>query len=160
MQGKIVESEELVEILGKEKHKRTVFTNGVFDILHVGHVRYLKEAKKLGDILVVGVNSDSSVKKIKGENRPVMGELERMELVAALKCVDYVVLFQEETPERLISLLKPQIHVKGGDYKLDELPEKKIVEGYGGRVVLVPEVEGYATTNIIERIQSRYKENV
>lgn len=132
--------------------RKVVFTNGCFDIMHVGHVRYLEEARALGDCLIVGVNTDSSVKSRKGEKRPIVGEAERAEVVAALACVDYVTLFSESTPVEICGQLHPDVHVKGGDYTLDQMPEAVVVQSYGGRVVLVPVVEGYSTTNIVKRV--------
>jgi bifunctional protein rfaE, domain II len=139
----------------KAQNKKVVFTNGCFDILHSGHVTYLEEAKKLGDILVVGVNSDTSVKKLKGETRPVNSQLDRTFVLNGLKSVDYTVIFEENTPEDLIAFLKPSVHVKGGDYKKDDLPETKIVESYGGEVVILNFVEGKSTTNIINKINQK-----
>jgi len=161
MRGKIKQVEELVEILGelKKSGQKIVFTNGCFDVLHIGHVRYLEEAKAQGDVLVVGVNSDSSVQGLKGPKRPLVPEQERIELLEALEVTDYLVLFSEATPETLIGQLKPDIHVKGGDYhSKDDLPETALVESYGGKVVLVGEVKGYSTTNLLKRIIERYSE--
>lgn len=161
MRDKIKQKNELIEILEslKQVGKKIVFTNGCFDVLHIGHVRYLEEAKVQGDILVVGVNSDQSVQGLKGPKRPLVPEKERIELLAALEVTDYLILFSESTPEKLISQLKPDIHVKGGDYQCkDDLPETKIVESYGGKVVLVGEVKGYSTTNLLQRIIERYSE--
>jgi glycerol-3-phosphate cytidylyltransferase len=152
--GRVVSLEELIKLLNsKERKSKVVFTNGCFDLIHLGHVRYLKEAKNLGDILVVGVNSDESVRRLKGEGRPILPQEARAEIVSSFFFVDYVVIFGEETPEKLISLLKPDIHVKGGDYKEKEIPERRIVESYGGKVVLVDLIEGYSTTSIIEKIK-------
>lgn len=137
----------------KLQGKKVVFTNGCFDILHIGHVTYLTEAKRYGDILIVGVNSDSSVKKLKGPTRPINSENDRANLLSALKTVDYTVIFEEDTPESLIEYLKPSIHVKGGDYKKEDLPETKIVESYGGEVIILNFVEGKSTTNIINKIK-------
>lgn len=158
MKGKIMPVEELEGMINESKSagKKIVFSNGCFDILHVGHVRYLEEAKKLGDVLIVGVNSDDSVKSIKGENRPLLPEGERAEILAALECIDYITIFPDETPESLIERLKPDIHVKGGDYQLEDLPEAKVVGSYGGEVVLLDEVEGKSTNLIIEKIKERY----
>lgn len=142
----------LIEKL-KSQDKKVVFTNGCFDILHVGHLRYLIEAKRQGDILIVGVNSDSSVKKLKGEDRPINGEEDRAEMLCGLKPVDYTIIFDEDTPEELIKELKPSIHVKGGDYTKDDLPETKIVESYGGEVRILSFVEGKSTTNIVKKIK-------
>lgn len=134
---------------------KIVFTNGCFDILHLGHVRYLREAKKLGDVLIVGLNSDDSVQVLKGKDRPYLSEMERAEILASLECVDYVTIFSEQTPDKLIKLIKPDFHVKGGDYKISKLPERKLVEALGGKVVVIPPIEGRSTTNIIERILSK-----
>lgn len=143
---------QLVEIL-KSQNKKVVFTNGCFDILHVGHLRYLNEAKKQGDVLIIGVNSDASVKRLKGESRPINNQFDRAEMLSGLKAVDYTVIFEEDTPEELIVTLKPSIHVKGGDYKKEDLPETKIVESYGGEVRILSFVEGKSTTNIVKKIQ-------
>jgi len=143
---------ELIEKL-KSQNKKVVFTNGCFDILHVGHLRYLNEAKKQGDVLIVGVNSDDSVKRLKGDTRPINGENDRAEMLCGLKAVDYTVIFKEDTPERLIEELQPSIHVKGGDYTKDQLPETKIVESYGGEVRILSFVEGKSTTNILNKIK-------
>ena len=145
---------ELVEE-AKKNGKKVVFTNGCFDILHAGHVTYLTEAKRQGDILIVGVNSDASVKRLKGETRPINSEYDRAFVLDALKSVDYTVIFEEDTPEELIAYLKPSIHVKGGDYKKEDLPETKIVESYGGEVIILNFVEGKSTTNIIEKINKK-----
>lgn len=150
---KIVTVDDLVEKLNEKRDKTIVFTNGCFDIFHVGHARYLKDASKLGDYLVVGVNSDSSVKRLKGEERPIVSENERMELLAALEFVSFVVMFDEDTPYNLISKIKPNIITKGGDYNPDEVVGKDIVESYGGKVVICPLVQGKSTTNIIEKIK-------
>ena len=133
--------------------KRVVFTNGCFDILHAGHVRYLNKARSFGDCLVLGLNTDSSVSRIKGPSRPINSELDRAEVVGALKSVDYVVLFDEPTAEELIRQVHPDVYVKGGDYTIETLPEGQIVLGYGGRVELVNLVEGRSTTNVIAKIK-------
>lgn len=133
--------------------QRIVFTNGCFDILHAGHVRYLEAARSLGDCLVLGLNTDASVRRLKGPSRPINKELDRAEVVGALKAVDYVVLFGEPTAETLIAKVKPDVYAKGGDYTLDTLPEAKIVQSYGGRVEFIDLVEGRSTTNVIRRIQ-------
>ncbi|HEX9079649.1 MAG TPA: D-glycero-beta-D-manno-heptose 1-phosphate adenylyltransferase, partial [Desulfuromonadaceae bacterium] len=140
----------------KERGKRIVFTNGCFDLLHAGHVKYLQKARSLGDLLVLGLNSDASVRRLKGEKRPLIGEEERAHILAALDCIDYVVLFDEDTPLALITQLKPHILVKGGDYTPEGVVGKEVVEAYGGRVELVPFVDGKSTTNIIERVLERY----
>ena len=139
----------------KNQGAKVVFTNGCFDILHLGHVRYLREAKKMGDILIVGLNSDDSVRVLKGRERPYVSEMERAEILASLECVDYVTIFSENRPDSLIRIIRPDIHVKGGDYRLSQLPERKMVESLGGKVVVIPPIEGRSTTNIVERILSR-----
>ncbi len=136
------------------KNKKIVFTNGCFDILHVGHVRYLTASKNFGDVLIVGLNTDESVKKLKGESRPINNQDDRAEVLLGLKAVDYVIFFGENTAENLIAELKPNVYVKGGDYTLDTLPEAKIVQSYGGHVELVNLVAGKSTTNIIEKISA------
>src|ERR671933_1841210 len=133
---------------------RLVFTNGCFDVLHVGHVRYLRQARELGDALLVAVNSDRSVRALKGAGRPVMGEGERAELLAALGAVDFVTVFDEESPRALIADLLPDVLVKGGDYALDEIHGREEVERAGGQVISLPFVEGASTTGIIERIKA------
>jgi rfaE bifunctional protein nucleotidyltransferase chain/domain len=134
--------------------RRLVFTNGCFDILHVGHARYLAAARSLGDALIVAVNSDRSVRALKGAGRPVMNEAERAELLAALAAVDFVTVFDEESPRRLISELLPDVLVKGGDYALGEIHGREEVEAAGGRVLALPFVEGASTTGVIERIKA------
>ena len=146
-----------VETLRK-KNKKIVTTNGVFDILHIGHIRYVQQAKKLGNILIVAVNSDASVKKIKGPKRPLNNENDRAEALAALECVDYVTIFNEENPIKTLGIIKPNIHVKGGDYKINQIIEKNIVEKNNGKIVLVPKVEGYSTTEFIKKVLNSYKD--
>jgi rfaE bifunctional protein nucleotidyltransferase chain/domain len=131
-----------------------VFTNGCFDILHVGHVRYLAAARALGDALLVAINSDASVRALKGAGRPVMSESERAELLAALSSVDFVTVFDEDSPRRLIAEVLPDVLVKGGDYELDEIHGREEVEAAGGRVLALPFVEGASTTGIIERVKA------
>lgn len=142
----------LIEEL-KLQGKKVVFTNGCFDILHVGHLRYLNEAKKQGDILIVGVNSDSSVRQLKGEGRPINNEIDRAEMLSGLKAVDFTVIFEELTPIETLEKLKPSIHVKGGDYDKNKLPETATVEKNGGEVRILSFVEGKSTTNIVKKIQ-------
>lgn len=137
--------------------KKIVFTNGCFDILHAGHVRYLAAARALGDCLVLGLNTDASVRRIKGPERPINSETDRAEVVDALKAVDYVVLFDEPTAEQVIGKVRPDIYVKGGDYTLETLPEAKIVQSYGGRVEFIALVAGRSTTNVIEKIKGESK---
>jgi len=140
------------EILRKGGQK-IVFTNGCFDILHAGHVTYLEAAKAQGDVLVLGLNTDESVRRLKGPERPINNELDRAKVVGALQAVDYVVLFGEQTAEAVIAEVKPDVYVKGGDYTLDTLPEAKIVQSYGGKVAFIDMVEGRSTTNIINKIK-------
>ena len=134
--------------------KKIVFTNGCFDILHAGHVRYLEKAKTFGDVLVLGLNSDASVRANKGPSRPINSELDRAEVVGALAAVDAVVLFDELTAESIIAKVRPDVYVKGGDYTIETLPEAKIVQSYGGRVEFVSLVAGRSTTNVIEKIRA------
>ena len=157
MREKIKKRDELEKILEdlKGKGKKVVFTNGCFDILHIGHVRCLEEAKKLGDILVVGLNSDRSVRSIKGPSRPLTPEAERAEVLSALACVDYVVIFDEPDPLKLVSSLGPHILAKGGDWTREETIGREVVEKAGGRVVIIPQVRGVSTSGIIERIVKR-----
>jgi rfaE bifunctional protein nucleotidyltransferase chain/domain len=135
--------------------RRIVFTNGCFDILHAGHVEYLRQARALGDVLVVALNSDASVRRLKGEDRPIVPEAERAGLLAALRAVDHVVLFDTESPRDLIELVRPDVYAKGGDYNVDMLPEAPLVERLGGEVVLVDYVGGRSTTEIVERIRGQ-----
>ncbi len=135
---------------------KVVFTNGCFDLLHVGHVRYLAAARALGDCLIVGVNSDRSVRRLKGAKRPIVAEEERMEVLCALSSVDYLILFHEETPRKLIAALCPNILVKGGDWALEEIVGKEEVEREGGKVVRIETVKGASTTDLIDRVIQRY----
>ena len=132
--------------------ERIVFTNGVFDLLHRGHVEYLEEARVLGDRLVIGVNSDASVRRLKGPSRPIVPERERAELLAALACVDLTVIFEDDTPARLIEAVRPMVLAKGGDWALDRIVGREFVESLGGRVVAVPLREGLSTSTLVERI--------
>jgi D-beta-D-heptose 7-phosphate kinase / D-beta-D-heptose 1-phosphate adenosyltransferase len=132
--------------------RKIVFTNGVFDILHAGHMQFLQQARALGDMLVVGVNSDNSTRRLKGKGRPINSERDRMALVAALDMVDHVVLFDEDTPTQLIRLLKPDIHVKGGDYTYEALPEAEAVREAGGQIVILPLAGSISTSSVIDRI--------
>ena len=141
-----------------QKGKRIVFTNGCFDLLHVGHVKYLQAAKQLGDLLVLGLNSDDSIRRLKGSGRPLIGQDERAHILAALNCIDYVIIFDEDTPLELISQLRPDILVKGGDYTVDGVVGRDVVESYGGRVELIPFVDDRSTTNIINKILKSYNE--
>lgn len=138
----------------RRQGKKIVFTNGCFDLLHVGHVRYLSEAQKLGAALVVGVNSDASVKRLKGPTRPVQNEKDRAEILVNLKSVDHAVIFAEDTPELLIKAIKPDILVKGGDWAIDQIVGGSFVQSYGGQVCSLSFIEGKSTTKIIEKINS------
>lgn len=138
----------------KAAGKTIVFTNGCFDILHVGHVRYLTAARQLGDVLIVGLNSDQSVRELKGPARPVNHEDDRAEVLEGLSSVDYVVIFGERTAETVVAEIQPDLYVKGGDYAMDQLPEADIVRRYGGRTVLIPEVPGRSSSNIINKIRT------
>ena len=137
----------------KLHNHKIVFTNGCFDVLHFGHVQYLMEAKKLGDLLVVGLNSDASVRRLKGESRPINGEKERAFVLAALAFVDYVVVFEEDTPKELIEVVKPNVLVKGGDYKIENIVGADFVMQNGGTVTTIPFVEGFSSTHIIEQLK-------
>ncbi len=150
--GKILDQEMASELRESEPEKKIVFTNGCFDILHIGHVRSLEQAAKLGDLLVIGLNSDASVRHLKGENRPINSAKDRAELLASLEYVDYVIIFEEDTPYELIRQIRPDVIVKGKDYKLEEVVGKDIVEAYGGKVVLVDLVEGKSTTGILQKM--------
>ena len=136
--------------------KKIAFTNGCFDILHVGHVRYLQEARRTGDILILGLNSDASVRAIKGDRRPLVPQQERAEVVAALATVDYVTVFDETTPLKLIEHLRPDCIVKGGDWQEEEVVGRDAVRSWGGKVVIVPMIEGASTTGILEKIGRIY----
>lgn len=139
----------------KLHRRKIVFTNGCFDVLHFGHVHYLLEAKKLGDILVIGLNSDESVRRLKGPSRPINGEKERAFVLAALASVDYVTLFEEDTPENLIKIVQPDVLVKGGDYALDQIVGADFVKQNGGIVTTIPFVEGYSSSHIIEQLKTK-----
>lgn len=154
----IVDLPELVDIVDRLKRagKRIVFTNGCFDILHVGHVRYLKEARGFGDILIVGLNSDASVRTIKGDKRPIVPQRERAEVLSSLRFVDYVVLFNEPDPYSTISAIRPDILVKGEDWPLDKIVGRDIVESSGGEVHTISFVKGASSSGIIEDILKRY----
>lgn len=153
---KVVDRDALAEQLRRPRARSVVFTNGCFDILHVGHVRALEAARGFGDILVVGVNSDKSVRRLKGPLRPVVPERERAEMVAALETVSYVVIFDEDLPNVTVAALEPDVHVKGGDYDVEAMPETPVVRAHGGRVEIVRFVDGFSTTDIIATIKERY----
>lgn len=145
------EQEFINELDSIRKNKKIVFTNGCFDLLHIGHVRYLNEARKLGDYLVVGINSDSSVKVLKGPTRPIQNQDDRAEILSSLESVNATVIFTESTPERLIKNVKPDILVKGGDWTVDQIVGGHFVQSYGGQVMSLQFVEGKSTTKIIEK---------
>jgi D-beta-D-heptose 7-phosphate kinase/D-beta-D-heptose 1-phosphate adenosyltransferase len=159
MKQKIKERKTLLRIIKnlKTKGKRIIFTNGCFDLLHIGHIRYLEEAKALGDVLVVGVNSDSSVRKLKGPQRPILPEEERTEILSGLGCVDYITLFDEIDPLKLITSLQPNVLVKGGDWTKEQTVGREVVERSGGEVVILPFVQGASTSNLIETILKKYE---
>ncbi len=136
--------------------ERVVFTNGVFDLLHVGHARYLAEARALGDALIVAVNTDASVRGLKGPLRPIVPEAERMEMLAALACVDYVIAFASPTPVPLLERVRPAVYAKGGDYRVEDLPEAPVVRAYGGAVRILSLVAGRSSTDIIARVRAAY----
>ena len=140
----------------QQQGKKIVFTNGCFDILHAGHVDIFQQARNLGDALVVAVNSDISIKKIKGEKRPVVPQAQRMQVLAALEAIDYVVIFDEENPLKIIKELQPDILVKGGDWPVETIVGREIVEKKGGKVLSIPLMEGISTTNIIEEVKKRF----
>ncbi|MFQ5445046.1 MAG: D-glycero-beta-D-manno-heptose 1-phosphate adenylyltransferase, partial [Nitrospinales bacterium] len=143
--------------LAKSTGKTVVFTNGCFDLIHGGHIEFLQKAKSLGDLLIVGLNSDRSAHALKGEGRPIKTEDERANILSALKYVDYITIFDEQTPENLIKQVRPDILVKGNDYRIDEVVGREIVEGYGARVELIPVVKGLSTTGTVEKIIKKHK---
>ncbi len=142
----------------QKKGNKVVFTNGCFDLIHVGHVRYLSEARTLGDVLVVGVNSDDSIRQIKDPKRPIVSEAERLEVLSAFWFIDYLVLFNDQTPKTLITSLTPDILVKGGDWALDQIVGRDHVEQHGGKVVRIKTVKGASTTSMIQRVLDRFME--
>lgn len=154
---KVLPQDRLLSTLSAERAqgKRIVFTNGCFDLMHIGHTRYLQAAKALGDVLVVGVNSDASVRSLdKAPDRPIVAEAQRAEVLAALGCVDYVVIFSEPDPLQLITSVQPDVLVKGGDWAIDRIVGRDIVEGRGGTVKTIPLVPGFSTTGLLQRIRS------
>ncbi len=155
---KILERNTLKNKLEKlrKEGKKIAFTNGCFDIIHVGHVRYLREAKKTADVLVLALNSDSSVRAIKGEERPLVNAQDRAEILAALEFVDFVTIFEELTPLELINYLKPDVLIKGGDWPEEKIVGREEIKKWGGRVAIIPEVKGKSTTNIVEKIKKMY----
>ncbi|HEY4580287.1 MAG TPA: D-glycero-beta-D-manno-heptose 1-phosphate adenylyltransferase [Candidatus Acidoferrales bacterium] len=153
--GRVLSQDELMQVAGREGRgpRRVVFTNGCFDLLHPGHIQTLEKARSLGDLLVVGVNSDRSVRAIKGPSRPLVPESERAEILAALEAVDFVVLFDEDTPRELIARLRPDVLVKGADWGAEEIVGREQVEAGGGRVVSLPLEPGYSTSALLENIR-------
>jgi rfaE bifunctional protein nucleotidyltransferase chain/domain len=153
----ILGESELAGALARERAagKKIAFANGVFDVLHVGHVRYLQDAARVADILVVAVNSDDSVRAIKGEGRPLMPERERAEIVAAIRGVSYVTIFTESSPARLLQALRPDFQCKGTDYTAESVPEAEIVRGYGGQVVITGDPKDHSTTELLDRLRRR-----
>jgi rfaE bifunctional protein nucleotidyltransferase chain/domain len=151
--GKIIKKSYVKFLKDLTKNKKIVFTNGVFDLLHIGHIKYLKNAANNGNCLIVGLNSDSSVKQLnKSEHRPIVNEIDRAEVLSCLYFVDYVIIFNEKTPEKLINDIQPDIYIKGGDYKVESLPETNIVRAYGGQVIAGLFVEGKSSTAIIKKL--------
>ena len=146
---------QLLPLLSKARKsgKKIVFTNGCFDLLHVGHIRYLRQAKSLGDLLVIGLNADASVRRLKGPRRPVTRQAERAEVLSALECVDHLVLFSEDTPEKLIRLVCPDFLVKGGDWKKKDIVGAGFIESQGGKVRSLPYIEGFSTTGLLKKIK-------
>ena len=157
MNAPILTERELIAVLETERNagNTIAFANGVFDLLHVGHVRYLQDASRVADVLVVGVNGDGSVRAIKGEGRPVMPENERAEIVSAIRGVSYVIIFHESSPARLLQTLKPNFQCKGTDYTADSVPEAEIVRAYGGEVVIVGDPKDHSTTSVLEKMRQR-----
>ena len=151
---KIKNSETLARIVSdlKAKGEKVVFTNGCFDIIHVGHVDYLSKARQMGDILVIGLNSDTSVRRLKGKGRPINKEEDRAKVLSALYFVDYVTIFNEDTPDRLIRKIKPDILVKGGDWQMKDIVGASFIKSYGGKVATVPFVKGFSTTSLIKKM--------
>lgn len=157
---KIKSIEEIKKISSnlRKEGKIIVFTNGCFDILHPGHIKVLKKAKSIGDILIVGLNSDKSIRMIKGKKRPIIDQRGRCEILSSLSMVDYIVIFEEKTPEKLIKAILPNFIVKGADYKEEEVVGKDIIERYGGKIVIVPLYKKYSTTNLIKKINENFKD--
>src|SRR3989338_5314219 len=155
-EGKIKTQSEIRKITDKLKRqgKRIVFTNGCFDILHYGHIKYLQDAKNLADVLVLGLNSDSSIRKIKGSARPINKQLDRARVLSALTCVDYLTIFSEDTPLRLIKLIQPDVLVKGGDWQAEKIVGADFVKSHGGKVLAISYIKGYSTTKLINKIRS------
>jgi len=157
MNAPILTETELLRVANDERDrgKTIAFANGVFDVLHVGHVRYLQGASREADVLIVGVNGDDSVRAIKGEGRPVTNERERAELVSAIRGVSYVTVFHDSSPARLIAVLKPEVHCKGTDYTAENVPERDVVLAYGGRIAIVGDPKDHSTTAMLEKLRRR-----
>lgn len=155
MNAPILDETKLMETIERVRRdgKTVAFANGCFDVLHVGHIRYLQDAAKQADVLIVGVNGDESVRTLKGQGRPVMNERERAELISAIRGVSYVTIFHESSPGRLLGALKPDVHCKGTDYTPDSVPEADVVRSYGGRVVIVGDPKEHSTTEILQRMR-------
>ena len=152
--GNIFSTQTIQDLIKRVENQKVVFTNGCFDLLHPGHIDYLTKAKALGDVLIVGLNSDASVRQIKGDLRPINNQLFRSRMLLALKPVDYVVIFEDDTPINIIHQIKPHVHVKGGDYIASNLPEYKVIKSYGGQIEILPFLDGFSSTNIINKIKS------
>lgn len=157
--SKLLTRQQLLKVrtVARNHQQRVVFTNGCFDLIHPGHIHYLREARALGDLLIVAINSDQSVQRVKGPLRPILTELERAGVLAGLEMVDYVTIFDEETPQAIIAQVVPDVLVKGGDWALDQIVGRKEVEAAGGRVYSLPYIAGSSTTDIISRILTRYQ---
>ncbi|MBN1481837.1 D-glycero-beta-D-manno-heptose 1-phosphate adenylyltransferase [candidate division KSB1 bacterium] len=164
MSGKIKSLEDLraIRLNAKNAEKKIVWTNGCYDILHAGHVLYLQRAKRLGHYLIVGLNSDRSIRATKGPLRPIVNQNERAIVLSALECVDYIIIFDQDSPIEIIKDLKPDIYAKGGDYTLETInqPERRVVESYGGDIVILPGLKGSSTTTIITKILRAYEDTV
>jgi rfaE bifunctional protein nucleotidyltransferase chain/domain len=157
MNAPILEDDALLDALAAERKagKSIAFANGCFDVLHVGHIRYLQDAARVADVLVVGVNGDASVRQLKGEGRPVMPEDERAELISSIRGVTYVTIFHEDSPSRLLQTLRPDFQCKGTDYTADSVPEAEIVKSYGGKVVIVGDPKDHSTTAVLRKLRGR-----
>ena len=160
MNAPILADDALLDALAAERKagKTIAFANGCFDVLHVGHIRYLQDAARVADVLVVGVNGDASVRQLKGEGRPVMPEDERAELISAIRGVTYVTIFHEDSPSRLLQTLRPDFQCKGTDYTADSVPEAEIVKSYGGKVVIVGDPKDHSTTEMLRRMKVKNEE--
>jgi rfaE bifunctional protein nucleotidyltransferase chain/domain len=157
--ARILERDQLVERINaaREKGACVVLANGCFDVLHVGHVRYLEAAKALGDLLVVGINSDEQTQRLKGEGRPLISQTQRAEIISAIQAVDFVTIFEEPTVEQLLLALKPDIHAKGTDYTVDSVPERDVVRSFGGRVAIVGDPKDHSSSEMIEKLAVSWK---